>query len=119
MRRLKTELKDQSTQENPYHFSLYKIDEDPLDEENKQHLADPEAVSLNVDEVEQDSYNELLLTEPVIQREGQQIRTKIIGRKRDQNGDLKGTYNSNPILNTRVYLAEYPVCPRTQCKQCH
>jgi hypothetical protein len=44
----------------------------------------------------------------VIQREGQRIRTKIIGRKRDQNRELIGTYHSNPILNTRVYLAEYP-----------
>jgi hypothetical protein len=33
---------------------------------------------------------------------------KIIGRKRDPNGNLIGSYNPNPLLNTRVYLASFP-----------
>lgn len=55
-----------------------------------------------------DSYDELLLTEPTLIREGTASRARIIGRKRDSNGNLVGTYDPYPILNTRIYLAEFP-----------
>ncbi len=32
----------------------------------------------------------------------------MIGRKRDQDGNPVGTYHNNPLLNTRIYLAEFP-----------
>ncbi len=32
---------------------------------------------------------------------------RIVGRKRDQDGNPSGNYNPNPLLNTRVYLAEF------------
>jgi len=68
---------------------------------------DEQAISPDVENVEQDSYDELLMTERSY-RNGQILRAKIIGRKRDANGDIIGTYNPNPILNTRIYLAECP-----------
>ena len=36
------------------------------------------------------------------------LRAKITGRKRDENGNPIGRYNSNPMLNSRTYLAEFP-----------
>ena len=36
------------------------------------------------------------------------IRARIIGRKRDSNGNPIGNYNHNPVLNSRIYLAEFP-----------
>jgi hypothetical protein len=36
------------------------------------------------------------------------LRAKITGRKRDENGNPIGRYNSNPMLNSRIYLAEFP-----------
>ncbi len=36
------------------------------------------------------------------------VKAKITGRKCDQDGNLIGTYNKNPILNTIVYPAEFP-----------
>ncbi len=69
---------------------------------------DDQAISPDVENVEEDSYDEVLMTVPIIQRDGQTLRAKIIGRKRDTNGDVIGTYNPNPILNTRIYLAECP-----------
>jgi len=35
-------------------------------------------------------------------------RAKIIGRKRDMNGNVVGTYHDNSILNTRINLADFP-----------
>ncbi len=39
--------------------------------------------------------------------EGKQ-KAKTIGRKRDTNGNVVGSYHNNPILNTTVDLAEFP-----------
>jgi hypothetical protein len=36
------------------------------------------------------------------------MKAKIIGRKRDNEGNLMGQFNHNPLLNTRIYLAEFP-----------
>ena len=36
------------------------------------------------------------------------LRAKITGRKRDENGNPIGRYNSNSMLNSRIYLAEFP-----------
>jgi hypothetical protein len=35
-------------------------------------------------------------------------RAKIIGRKRDMNGNVVGTYHDNSILNTRINVADFP-----------
>lgn len=32
---------------------------------------------------------------------------RVVGRKRDTEGNPVGHYNSNPLLNTRVYLVEF------------
>ena len=53
-------------------------------------------------------HDELLLAEPLLTTTNGHMKAKIIGRKRDQDGQLVGHYNSNLILNTRVYLAEFP-----------
>jgi hypothetical protein len=41
-------------------------------------------------------------------RDGILSRAQTVGCKRDLDGNLVGTYNSNPILNSRIYLAEFP-----------
>ena len=33
---------------------------------------------------------------------------KVVSWVKDKNGKLKGTYNKNPILNTRVYDVMFP-----------
>jgi hypothetical protein len=54
-----------------------------------------------------DSYDEMLLTEPMLIMDGELKRAKIIGRKRDERGELIGKYHSNLYLNTRIYFAEF------------
>ncbi len=90
----------------PLTFQLYREDipEDNDDDEPFQ----PEALQPEQDDIEPDVYDELLLAEPVLQHDGVYARAKIIGRKRDPNGNLIGSYNPNPLLNTRVYLASFP-----------
>jgi hypothetical protein len=40
--------------------------------------------------------------------DGEQVLTEIKGRKRDHNGQLIGSSNPNPILDTRIYNVEFP-----------
>ncbi len=44
----------------------------------------------------------------MIETAGGKVKTKIVGRKHDPDGNLIGTYNSNLILNTIVYHTEFP-----------
>jgi len=60
-------------------------------------------VSPEVEDIEVDKYDELLLSEPMLGKDA-----KITGRKRDYDGNQVGRYNSNPLLNTRVYIASFP-----------
>jgi hypothetical protein len=106
--KIKEKFRSDEIAETISDFKLYRADEDPEEYEYEQSPMDDQAISPDVENVEEDSYDELLMTVPIIQRDGQTLRAKIIGRKRDTNGDVIGTYNPNPILNTRIYLAEFP-----------
>jgi hypothetical protein len=89
-------------------FNLYKEDEDPQDLDFEQELFDPDAAQVDVDDIDNEVFDELLLNEPVLHRDGQLIRAKVMGRKRDNNGRVIGKYNPNPLLNSAVYLVEFP-----------
>jgi hypothetical protein len=85
-------------------MQLYHGDEDIKDdiiheEETEQNNADAEP--------ELDMHDELLLSEPTLQTMNGPLKAKIIARKRDQDGTLIGTFNPNPVLNTRIYIAEF------------
>ncbi len=80
----------------PFQFYRQDVPEDLDDDE----VYESESSIPNEDDIEPDAYDELLLTEPTLMYNGQQTRAKIIARKRDADGNLVGTYNSNPILNT-------------------
>jgi hypothetical protein len=54
-----------------------------------------------------DMHDELLLSEPTLPTINGPCKAKIITKKHDQDGNLKGNYNPNPIINTRVYIAEF------------
>jgi hypothetical protein len=56
---------------------------------------------------EEDVFDQLLLAQPLLDTAEGKLKTKIIGRKRAENGNVIGTYHNNPILNTTVYLAEF------------
>jgi hypothetical protein len=87
------------------HIKLYKEDEELEEDEPEDSLIEPESRYPDVDTIEADAYDELLLAEPLLISERILSRVKIIGRKCDENG---GTFHKNPLLITRVYLAEFP-----------
>jgi hypothetical protein len=88
-------------------LKLYRQDENE-DDQFEQEPMEPDSSPLDIDEIEADAYDELLLTEPLLPNDGVMVRAKIIGRKRDIIDNPVGTFNVNPLLNTRVYLAEFP-----------
>jgi hypothetical protein len=61
-----------------------------------------------MDSTEPDMYDELLMTQPMFNKDGIKERATIIGRKRDNNGQLIGKYDPNPMHNTRIYIAAFP-----------
>jgi len=85
---------------------LYREDEDNENDDDIEPF-EPEACTPNIDAFEADQYDELLLAEPSLPRNNTLLPARVIGRKRDQDGNPVGHYNSNPLLNTRVYLAEF------------
>jgi hypothetical protein len=85
---------------------LYCEDEDEDSDNNVPF--EPEAMTPEIEDIEVDVYDELLLTEPMLERDRTLVRAKITGRKRDQDGNLVRKYYSNPLLNTRVYIASFP-----------
>jgi hypothetical protein len=53
-------------------------------------------------------YDALLTTEPILMHEGEPTKAKVIGRKRNQDGKPVEKFDINPLLNTRIYLTEFP-----------
>jgi hypothetical protein len=69
---------------------------------------EPDSCAPHVDEIQADMYDSFLMTKPILSHEGEFKRAKIVGRKRNQDGNPIGRYNANPLLNARIYLAEFP-----------
>lgn len=80
-------------------FHLYRVDET----EDVEELHEPDAQAPELPEVEKDAFDELLLTEPTLIKDGQEMKANIIGRKCDNKENLVGNFNSNPLLNKQIY----------------
>jgi len=69
----------------PNTFSLYRQDEtddnDDNSHSNEQKPIDPEASSPEIDEIPNDTFDDLLLTEPVILKDRQPIRTSVMKKE--------------------------------------
>jgi hypothetical protein len=76
-------------------FKLYKEDKEADDDNNDQELLEPESAFPDMDEISSQDFDE-------------SIKAKIVGRKRNKNGELIGRFNPNPLLNSGIYLAEFP-----------
>jgi hypothetical protein len=69
---------------------------------------EPEADRPEMDDYDEETLDQLLSAEVVLPKGDYQFVGKVIGRKRDANGNPVGHANSNPILDTRVYEVEFP-----------
>ncbi len=77
-------------------FDLYGDD----DGEDHQHVPEPEPTP--------DTADEYLNAEVLLPKDGTMQTGKVKSRKRDKDGNIKGTKNANPILDTRQYEVEFP-----------
>ena len=73
------------------------------DDDDGDGVATPDA-----EDVSGETADEYVGAEVTLPRGDQQVAGKVVRRKRDVNGSLKGTANSNPILDTRTYCVEFP-----------
>jgi hypothetical protein len=83
------------------YVQLYREDRESDLIEDNEDLSSPEDAAPDIDVIEPDMYDELLLTEPILTKDGKKERATIIGRKRDYNGNLIGRY-INPMHNTVI-----------------
>jgi len=69
---------------------------------------EPEAERPELDDYDEETLDKLLAAEVILPKGDYQFVGKVIGRKRDANGNPVGRANSNPILDTRVSEVEFP-----------
>ncbi len=69
---------------------------------------EPEAERPELDDYDEETLDKLLAAEVILPKGDYQFVGKVIGRKRDANGNPVGRAKSNPILDTRVYEVEFP-----------
>mmetsp|Transcript_10770 Transcript_10770/g.15562 ORF Transcript_10770/g.15562 Transcript_10770/m.15562 type:complete len:103 (+) Transcript_10770:2409-2717(+) len=77
---------------DPKDLRLYLEDED--DDEIDNIPLEPEARIPDVDNFEADAYDEMLLAEPLLPRGPTLVPARVIGRKRDGDGNQIGNYNA-------------------------
>jgi hypothetical protein len=86
---IQDKLQNLTNDANPMILSLYREDEDPEEEEDA-------PIESPVPIIEEDTHNELLLAKPFLTTTNDHIKAKIIGRKRDQDGQLVGHLQQQP-----------------------
>ena len=63
---------------------------------------------LDIDDVDCDTYDKYVGAEVVLSHGDKVESGKVIKRKRELDGTVKGKANANPILDTRTYDVEFP-----------
>jgi hypothetical protein len=69
--------------------------------------AEPEASMPEADDYTPEAYDEYLAAEVLLPNMGTVTKAKVIGRKRDADGNPVGRRNANPLLDTREYEVEF------------
>jgi hypothetical protein len=64
---------------------------------------EPEACKPEIDDFTPETYDALISAEVLLPKGDILLPAKVVGRKRDHNGNPLGTAHNNPILDTRVY----------------
>ena len=60
------------------------------------------------EEIDASTYDQYVNAEVLLPHGGKMATGKVVGRKRDHEGNLIGKHNPYPILDTRVYEVEFP-----------
>lgn len=91
----------------------YELDKDP-DVNIPDHIT-PEYVPVDfekqmpeADEWDSEAYDKYIAAEVCLPKNGEEVLAKVVGRKRDHDGNPIGKANANPILDTRLYQVIFP-----------
>jgi hypothetical protein len=63
----------------------------------------PEAPMPQADEWDAEAYDKYISAEVLLPKNGESILGKVLAQKHDHDGNPIGKYNTNPILDTRIY----------------
>ena len=78
------------------------------DNEDGDHMpADGTDVVPEADDFTPEAYDEYLTAEVLLPNMGEMTKAKVVGRKRDADGNPIGRRNTNPLLDTRQYEVEF------------
>jgi hypothetical protein len=77
-------------------------------EEEVDEKEDPEGEMPEADDWTADAFDQYINAEVMLPRGDTLQRAQVKSRKRNADGDPVGTANSNPILDSRVYMVEHP-----------
>ena len=80
---------------------------DDYEEEEQGIRQQQEDMPPDVDDYDTDTIDNIINTELNIQTGGQQKRGRVKKRARDHDGNLIGTRNANPVLDTSAYVVEF------------
>lgn len=69
---------------------------------------EPESAMPEADDITPEAYDQYLTAEVLLPNMGTVTKGRVISRKRDSDGNLVGRQHSNPILDTREYVVEFP-----------
>jgi hypothetical protein len=69
---------------------------------------EPDAVMPEADDFTPEAYDEYLTAEVLLPNMGNITKAKVIGRKRDADGNPVSRHNANPILDSHEYEVEFP-----------
>jgi hypothetical protein len=69
---------------------------------------EPEAAMPEADEFDVEAYDEYLAAEVILPKGENMVLGKVVGCKRDLDGNPIGKGHSNPIFDTRLYQVQFP-----------
>jgi Reverse transcriptase (RNA-dependent DNA polymerase) len=81
---------------------------DMYDERDDMSPIEPEASKPEADDHDVDAYDKYISAQVMLPQGNEYTMGRVISRKRDENGTPIGRYDSNPILDTRMYNVEFP-----------
>ena len=69
---------------------------------------DQDATQQEADDSTPEAYDQYLTAEVLLPHGGEMLKAKVVGRKKDANGNPMGKRNNNPLLDSRTYEVEFP-----------
>jgi hypothetical protein len=78
------------------------------DEDGRYEPMEPAAEKPEADDYDEETYNRLVSAEVLLPKGDYEYIARVVGRKRDNNGNPIGQYNPNPLLDTTVLEVEFP-----------